>query len=832
MGDDCVHKRDGSRQPFLFDKILGRIKALGKADLKVNYSSVVQKVAARLYDGITTSQIDKLVAEQCASLVTLHYDYGVLAGRIVVSNHHKMTPKTLYAAASRLYNFKDTHGKHRPLLAESLYRLIEAKHLEIERLINYERDYDIDYFGFKTLERAYLMRVNGTIVERPQHMWMRVALCLHGDDFDKVEETYYYMSKKYFTHATPTLFNAGTPRPQLSSCYLLAMEDDSIEGIYGTLTDCAKISKWAGGIGLHIHNIRASGSHIHGTNGVSNGIVPMLRVYNVTARYVDQGGGKRNGSFAIYLEPWHADIYSFLSMKKNHGDEEARARDLFYGLWIPDLFMKRVKDGGQWTLMCPNTCPGLADIYGDDFTALYQEYEKKGLGTKTIEARDLWFKILDSQIETGTPYMLYKDSCNNKSNQKNLGTIRSSNLCTEIIEYSSPTETAVCNLASVALPAFVDVETKMYDYQLLYKVVQIVVQNLNRVIDINFYPTEKTRRSNLLHRPMGIGVQGLADTFALMDIAFESSEARAVNKKIFETIYYAAVEQSNRLASRRNSDMVTLRNAYDKGLWGFTTQDTVCREYVASNSDVLDMLREMNPIHAEIVGGRMETLGSYSSFSGSPASCGQLQFDLWPGSAPTDCRHNWTRLREKVAATGLRNSLLIAPMPTASTAQILGYNEAFEPFTSNLYVRRVSAGEYVLLNKYLFRELSLLGVWSQELKDSIVRNDGSIQHLVELPATLRRKYKTVWEMPMRHILDMARDRAPFVCQGQSMNLWSSDPTYAKLTAMHMYGWELGLKTGMYYLRTKAKAAPQQFTIAPVSKRSVPPSQESCLACGS
>jgi ribonucleoside-diphosphate reductase alpha chain len=635
-------------------------------------------------------------------------------------------------------------------------------------MIDDERDYLIDYFGFKTLERAYLFRVNNTIVERPQHMWMRVSIGIHGDLNNEnqeetlrlVKETYDLMSQKYFTHATPTLFNAGTPRPQMSSCYLIAMEDDSIDGIFNTLKDCAHISKWAGGIGLHIHNIRAKGSHIQGTNGTSNGLVPMLRVFNNTARYVDQGGNKRNGSFAIYLEPWHADVEDFLELKKNHGDEELKARDLFYALWICDLFMERVKDNAKWSLLCPHECPGLSDVYGDKFKELYEKYEQDGKVRKTVNARDLWFKILDSQMETGTPYILYKDAANSKSNQQNLGTIKSSNLCCEIIEYSDANETAVCNLASIALPAFVNEKTKEFDYSKLHEVTKVVTNNLNRVIDVNFYPTEKTKNSNFKHRPIGIGIQGLADAFILMDIPFHSEAAKVVNKLIFETIYHGALEKSN-------------------------------------ESSIL--------------------LGAYSSFQGSPASKGILQFDMW-GVTPSE-RYNWTTLKESIIEYGLRNSLLVAPMPTASTSQILGFNECFEPFTSNLYSRRTLAGEFVVVNKYLMKELIQLGQWNEQIKNNIIANKGSVQQLTTLSEHIREKYKIVWEMPMKHLIDMAADRGAFICQSQSLNLWMEDPTYNSLTSMHFYSWKKGLKTGIYYLRRKAKHQAQQFTIEPDAKES-------------
>jgi ribonucleoside-diphosphate reductase alpha chain len=764
-----VTKRDGELQEVAFDKILERVKKLGQeAGIHINFSSLVMKVIDQLYDKIPTAKIDELAAEQCASLSTNHPDYATLAARIIISNHQKNTDIVFSNVMKSLYDFTDSKGENKPLVSQKLWNFTQQYSEELNTMIDHERDFLIDYFGFKTLERAYLFRVNNTIVERPQHMWMRVAVGIHGDldnpDKDEtlrlVKETYDLMSEKYFTHATPTLFNAGTPRSQLSSCYLIAMEDDSLDGIYNTLKDCALISKYAGGIGLHIHNIRAKGTHIHGTNGTSNGLVPMLRVFNNTARYVDQGGGKRNGSFAIYLEPWHADIEDFLELKKNHGDEELKARDLFYALWISDLFMERVKENAKWSLLCPHECPGLSDVYGDKFKELYEKYESEGKARKTINARDLWFKILDSQMETGTPYILYKDAANSKSNQQNLGTIKSSNLCCEIIEYSDANETAVCNLASIALPAFVNEKTKEFDYAKLHEVTKVVTNNLNRVIDINFYPTEKTKNSNFKHRPIGIGVQGLADAFILMDIPFHSEAAKNVNKLIFETIYHGALEKSNEISI---------------------------------------------------------LLGAYSSFVGCPASNGVLQFDMW--SVTPSQRYDWTTLKESIIKYGLRNSLLVAPMPTASTSQILGYNECFEPFTSNLYSRRTLAGEFVVVNKYLMKELIQLGQWNEQIKNNIIANKGSVQQLTVLSEHIREKYKIVWEMPMKHLIDMAADRGAFICQSQSLNLWMEDPTYNSLTSMHFYSWKKGLKTGIYYLRRKAKHQAQQFTIEPDSKES-------------
>lgn len=761
--DMRVTKRNGQVEDIAFDKILTRIKKLGQeVNIQINYSSLAMKVIDQLYDKIETTKIDELAAEQCAALSTNHPDYGTLAARIVVSNHQKNTDHIFSNVVKQLYDFKDIHGTHRPLLSQTLYTYISQYSVVIDAMIDYNRDYLIDYFGFKTLERAYLFKINNKVIERPQHMWMRVAIGIHGDlnntnSLSLVKETYDLMSQKYFTHATPTLFNAGTPRPQLSSCYLIAMEDDSLDGIYNTLKDCAQISKYAGGIGLHIHNIRAKGTHIQGTNGTSNGLVPMLRVFNNTARFIDQGGGKRNGSFAIYLEPWHPDIDDFLELKKNHGDEELKARDLFYALWISDSFMERVKSNVKWSLFCPHECPGLSDVYGDKFVELYEKYESEGKARKVVNARDLWFKILDAQMETGTPYILFKDAANRKSNQKNLGTIKSSNLCCEIVQYSDDKETSVCNLASIGLPSFVNVETKQFDYNKLHEVVKVVTNNLNRVIDINFYPTEKTRVSNFKHRPIGIGVQGLADTFVLLDIPFQSDAAKEVNILIFETIYHAALEKSNEIAKELGE--------------------------------------------------------SYSSFPGSPASKGILQFDMW-SKEPTPGRYDWTTLKQSIITHGLRNSLLVAPMPTASTSQILGFNECFEPFTSNLYSRRTLAGEFVVVNKYLMKELIQLGLWNEQIKNNIIANKGSVQQLAILSDHIRNKYKIVWEIPMKHVIDMSADRGAFICQSQSLNLWVEDPTYNTLTSMHFYSWKQGLKTGIYYLRRKAKHQAQQFTIEP------------------
>ena len=1209
-----VTKRSGKKETMMFDKIVDRLKKVGqRSNLKVNYSNLAMKVIDQLYDGIQTSQIDILSGEQCASMTTTHPDYGKLASYILISNHHKNTNPSFSENMKKLYEFRDVHDKHTPMINQDLFNISQKYAEELESMIDYDRDYLFHYFGFKTLERAYLMRINGTIVERPQHMWMRVSVSIHGSNMEKVKSTYDNMSKLFFTHATPTLYNAGTNRQQLSSCYLEAMESDSIDGIYNTLSDCAKISKWAGGIGLHIHNVRASGSHIRGTNGTSNGIVPMLRVFNNTARYVDQGGGKRNGSFAVYLEPWHSDIEDFLQMRKNHGDEEMKARDLFYALWIPDLFMKRVKENKKWTLMCPDECPGLSDVYGDKFVELYERYESENKGRRTIDARELWFKMLDSQIETGTPYMLYKDAANKKSNQQNLGTIKSSNLCvapetliltdkghleiqtlenknvnvwngkefsevtvkqtsnsselidvelsdgskltctkyhkfyiqtkyptsnmkqdviksksvsvveakdlksnmklikceypiidgekilkssytngffsgdgtynknkteekkcsyksqkekayckrhlnnqtsdevseycnatcytnkpivslygekikllpyldytshgkennkklnvclssrnlkdkffvpmnysleskinwlagysdadgtianngsnqslqvssinkeflmkvklmlqtcgvsskvtknmderkvelpdghgnkkiydckklwrlivpsfelqklvelgfepkrlvinktrvqrnatqfvkvsnivdnqrtdktfcfteekrhagifngvitsqcTEIIEYSDKDQTAVCNLASIGLSKFVKSD-KTFDYEHLHEITKIVTENLNKVIDINFYPIEKTKVSNLLHRPIGIGVQGLADAFALMDIPFESEEALEINKLIFETIYHGAVEKSMELSKERKEDMIYLeqnkkgwnqhKDFINEHTWSFDGFNSICQKYETRNKELSQVLNRVKPTLSEytLAKNYPNFAGSYSSIEGSPISKGQLQFDLW-GVTPSS-KYDWEQLKEQIKENGVRNSLLLAPMPTASTSQILGNNECFEPFTSNIYIRRTNAGEFIIVNKYLMEELLEQGKWNAEIKNSIIANNGSIQHL-DVSDHMKRKYKTAWEISMKHLINMSRDRGAFICQSQSLNLWVEEPVYGNLTAMHFYAWEQGLKTGLYYLRTRAKAKPQQFTIEPEKNQALVEEEPACEMC--
>ena len=749
-----VSKRNGSTEPISFDKILGRIRKASKS-LHVNPDSLTQQVLARIYDGVKTSEIDELTSQLAASLSTTHPDYGTLAARIAISNHQRNTDPSFTNVMNALHEQVNSKTQETvSYINNEIVNIVKEHGKEIDAKIDHDRDYLFDYFGFKTLEKSYLLRdSNRKILERPQHLWMRVSIAIWPHDLKRAFETYDYMSQKYFTHATPTLFNAGTMRQQLSSCFLLSMADDSIAGIYKTLGDCAMISKHAGGIGLHLHNVRARGSLIKGTNGTSNGIVPMLRVFNNTARYVDQGGGKRNGSFAMYLEPWHADVEDFLRMKQNTGAEEERARDLFYALWVPDLFMKRIEEGGMWSLFCPNEAPGLADVVGDEFEALYTKYESEKRYRKQISAQKLWFEILDAQIESGTPYLLYKDPANMKSNQKNVGVIKSSNLCTEIMEYSDANETAVCNLASIGLPAFV--KKDKFDFSLLRKVVTIVTHNLNRVIDINYYPTKETHTSNMRHRPIGLGVQGLADVFAMLKLSWETPEAAELNKKIFEHMYYSALEASMEDAKKD---------------------------------------------------------GPYETFIGSPASKGILQFDMWGVKPSADL--DWDKLKKNIMKYGIRNSLLVAPMPTASTSQILGYNECFEPFTTNIYTRRTLAGEFVVINKYLLKELLDLGIWNEDLKQKIVAHNGSIQNIAEISDSIKPRYKTSWELSQKILIDMAADRGAFICQSQSLNLFMADPNYAKLTSMHFYGWKKGLKTGCYYLRTKAPVAAQKFTVDP------------------
>jgi len=757
-----VVKRDGKRQPVMFDKITARVRKLcyGLNDL-VDPIKIAMRVIEGVYDGVSTSELDNLAAEISATLTTTHPDYAKVAARIAVSNLHKNTKKSFSETMTDLYDYVNPRtGKKASMIAKDVYKIMMGNADKLDSTIIYNRDFGYDFFGFKTLERSYLLKINGKIVERPQHMLMRVSIGIHKEDIDAAIETYELMSKRFFTHATPTLFNAGTPKPQMSSCFLLQMQDDSIGGIYDTLKQTAKISQSAGGIGLSIHNIRATGSYIRGTNGTSNGIVPMLKVYNDTARYVDQGGGKRKGSFAIYLEPWHADVFQFLDLKKNHGKEEMRARDLFYAMWIPDLFMKRVEENGDWTLMCPNECPHLFDTYGDEFEKLYTGYEKVGKGRKTIKARELWEKILEAQIETGNPYMLYKDSINRKSNHKNLGTIRSSNLCTEIMEYTAKDEVAVCNLASIAIPMYISENAqgeKFFDHKKLFKVTKKITKNLDTVIDQNYYPVKEAENSNFRHRPIGLGIQGLADTFILLRMPFTSDEAKKLNQDIFETIYFAAMTASMELAKSKEP---------------------------------------------------------YSTFKGSPISQGEFQFNMWNVSEDDlSGRWNWKKLRKQILEHGVRNSLLVAPMPTASTSQILGNNEAFEPYTSNIYTRRVLSGEFIIVNKHLLEDLVELGLWNNDMKEEIMRANGSIQHIDTIPQNLKDLYKTVWEMSMKDIIDMARQRSYFIDQSQSLNLFMQDPDFGKLTSMHFYAWKSGLKTGMYYLRTKSAVNAIQFTVS-------------------
>ncbi|XP_028404847.1 ribonucleoside-diphosphate reductase large subunit-like [Dendronephthya gigantea] len=753
-----VIKRDGRKEKVMFDKITSRISKLcyGLKEDYVDPVDITMKVVSGVYSGVTTAELDTLAAETAAAMTTKHPDYGTLAARIAVSNLHKETTKTFSAVMKDLYEHVNPRNRrHSPLISKETFDIIKKHEDVLNSAIIYDRDFNYTYFGFKTLERSYLLKLNGKVWERPQHMLMRVSIGIHGEDIELAIQTYNLMSDRWFTHASPTLFNSGTNRPQLSSCFLLAMKDDSIEGIYDTLTRCALISKSAGGIGLNVHCIRATGSYIAGTNGLSNGIIPMLRVFNATARYVDQGGNKRPGAFAIYLEPWHADIYEFLDLRKNTGKEEQRARDLFFALWIPDLFMVRVQEDGDWCLMCPDECPGLHDVYGDEFKELYMKYEREGRYRKKIKAQKLWFAILDSQIETGTPYMLYKDACNRKSNQKNLGTIKCSNLCTEIVEYTSPDEVAVCNLASISLKQFVKTEKNppQYDFQKLFEVTKVVTKNLNKIIDINYYPVPEARNSNMRHRPIGIGVQGLADAFILMRFPFESDEARQLNIEIFETIYFAALTASCELAEKD---------------------------------------------------------GPYSTYEGSPISQGLLQYDLWDVS-PTN-RWNWAELKEKIARHGVRNSLLLAPMPTASTAQILGNNESFEPYTSNIYTRRVLSGEFQVVNNHLLKDLVDRGLWNDRLKNQLIASGGSVQDIDGIPDDLKRLYKTVWEISQKRLIDMAADRGAYIDQSQSFNVHMGDINYGKLTSMHFYGWKKGLKTGMYYLRSKPAAQAIQFTV--------------------
>lgn len=771
-----VIKRDGRRERIILDKITNRIGSLWRKEPQLNKlvdpMGVAIKVVEGLYDGVTTVDLDILAAETAATMATIHPDYANLAARIAVSNLHKETKQLFSEVVYDLYYYINPKTDcPAPLVSDELYNLVITNKDLINNWIDYNNDYDYDYFGFKTLEKSYLLKLNERVAERPQHMLMRVALGIHGSDFESVKKTYELMRDKYFTHATPTLFNSGTPSPQMSSCFLLDMNDDSITGIYKTLADCAKISQYAGGIGLATHKIRATGSYIAGTNGTSSGIVPMLRVYNNTARYVDQAG-RRKGSFAMYIEPWHADIFEFLDLKKNTGSEEHRARDLFYALWIPDLFMKRVKENGTWTLMCPNECKGLYEVYGNKFEELYIQYEQKSKVRKVVKAQDLWLKIIHSQIETGTPYMLYKDACNTKSNQQNLGTIKSSNLCAEICEYTDKDEIAVCNLASICLPKFVRTcsSGSYFDHNMLYNIVKQVIYNLNKVIDKNFYPLPETRRSNMRHRPVGLGVQGLADVFALMRLPFECDSAKTINREISETMYFAALSASHELAL---------------------------------------------------------TEGSYETFNGSPLSMGLFQFDLWNEQTNLSGKWDWDGLRERIMRDGVRNSLLIALMPTASTAQIMGNNDAFEPFTSNMYTRRVLSGEFIVINKYLLNDLMELGLWNENMKELLMHDNGSVQNL-NIPDNLKQVYKTVWEISMKNVIDMAADRGKFVDQSQSMNLFLESPQIDRVSKMHMYAWSKGLKTGMYYLRTKSAMNAVKVTLKPKPKTCS--SDDTCLTC--
>ena len=831
MEYEYVVKRNGSQEKVYFDKINNRLEKLCK-NLSINSTRVTRNITQKMYNGILTRELDELGAQIAASLSTEHPDYGVLASRIIISNHHKNTSPSFSETMRTLYENKDIHGIQSPLISKELFEIVEENKTKLNDTIKYERDYLFDYFGFKTLERSYLMRVKnnlsregaktnlkGDIVERPQHMFMRVALGIHGNAIKDAINTYNLMSNKYFIHATPTLFNAGTARPQLSSCFLLAMKEDSISGIYSTLKDCAMISKWAGGIGLHIHNIRAKNSSIRGTNGISNGIVPMLRVFNNTARYVDQGGGKRNGSIAIYLEPWHKDIFDFLLLKKNHGNEEDRARDLFYALWVCDLFMRRVKENGKWTLFCPDRCPELSNTYGEEFEKIYLDYEAQGCGT-TVEAQKLWFAILESQIETGTPYLLFKDAANKKSNQKNLGTIKSSNLCTEIIEYSNSEQFAVCNLASIGLPMYLDDDG--FNFKKLIEVSKTITRNLNKVIDINFYPVPETYRSNSLHRPIGIGVQGLADVFARMKIAFDSPEARKLNCQIFEAIYYGALAASCELAKERE-DIIKeyIELSENEEMYESITDNEL--EY----EDLLEKMRkDYNIIDEEL--DREEYLGTYSSFIGSPIYNGQLQFDMW--DKEIELTLDWDLMRSEIKKYGVRNSLLLAPMPTASTSQILGNNECFEPFTTNIYLRRTLAGEFIVINKYLVKDLLEKGLWNTELKNKIVEANGSVQGLTEVPDEIKKIYKTVWETSNKALIDMSADRGQFICQSQSLNLFIEKPSFNNLSSMHFYSWKSGLKTGLYYLRTRPVASAQKFTIEPKKKEQGSNGEKKVLAC--
>tara|TARA_B110000003_G_C16653072_1_gene535160 strand:- start:221 stop:2632 length:2412 start_codon:yes stop_codon:yes gene_type:complete len=801
-----VIKRNTQCEDVSFDKVLNRLKNLS-SDLNINVYELAQKVCSRIYDGVNTYELDELAAYLSSSMSIDNPDYSVLASRIIISNHQKNTSPSFSETIQILYNNKDIHGEDSPLVSDELYEIVNNNKEKLNNYIDYQRDFLFDYFGFKTLERAYLIKINKKIIERPQHLWMRVSIGIHGNDIKDVLETYDLMSKKYFTHATPTLFNAGTRRQQLSSCFLCSVNDDSISGIYDSLKEMALISKYAGGIGIHIHQVRAKGSHIRGTNGTSNGIIPMLRVFNNTARYVDQAG-KRLGSIAVYLETWHNDIEAFLELKKNHGSEEERCRDLFLALWVSDLFMKRVKENKKWSLMCPDKCRGLSDVYGDEFEKLYEKYENEEKYTKQINAQDLWFKILEAQIEQGVPYILYKDAANNKSNQKNIGTIKSSNLCAEVLIHSSPEETGVCNLASICLPTYIN--DNQFNFEKLHSVVKTIVKNLNKVIDINFYPVEKGRVSNLRHRPIGIGVQGLADVFMMLEFPFESKEACELNKEIFETIYHGAVEASMELSKKRGQIIDDILN---------------------NNSD-LDIKKYVNEFENDII--KTKYKGAYSSFEGSPISQGLFQFDLWKEN-PSD-RYDWNKLRNDIKEYGIRNSLLLSPMPTASTSQIMGFNESFEPITNNIFQRKTLSGEFIVINKYLIKKLIDKGLWNKEMKDTIILYEGSIQNIKEIDQDLKDLYKTSWEIKQKKIIDMSADRGKYICQTQSLNIFMEDPDFQKLSSMHFYGHSKGLKTGTYYLRTKPKAKTQQFTIDPdFAKRKMRCADEngdSCELCSS
>ena len=802
-----VIKRNGEMEDVSFDKVLNRLKNLSSG-LTIDVSEIAQKVCSRIYDGVKTYELDELAAYLCSSMSIEHPDYSLLASRIIISNHHKNTSPSFSETIQTLYNNMDNHNNPVPLVSEELYNVVNKNKEKLNTCIDYQRDYLFDYFGFKTLERAYLLRVDKKIIERPQHMWMRVAIGIHGNDIKDVIQTYDLLSKKYFTHATPTLFNAGTNRPQLSSCFLCSINDDSVAGIFDSLKEVALISKYAGGIGMHIHQIRGNGSQIRGTNGTSNGIIPMLRVFNNTARYIDQEG-KRLGSIAVYLETWHSDIESFLELKKNHGSEEDRCRDLFLALWISDLFMERVKSEGKWSLMCPDKCRGLSDVYGDDFKKLYEKYESEGKFVKQINAQDLWFKILEAQIEQGVPYILYKDAANRKSNQKNLGTIKSSNLCAEVLIYSSPEEIGVCNLASICLPTYI--EDGVFNFEKLHEITKVITKNLNKVIDRNFYPVEKARISNLKHRPIGIGVQGLADVFIQLRYPFESNESKQLNKDIFETIYHAATEASMELSKKRYKIINDIRNINNKIL------DENISSYV-------------NEFEKDIANPKY--IGAYSSFEGSPISQGLFQFDLW--DAEPSARYDWEKLRVDIKEYGIRNSLLLSPMPTASTSQIMGFNESFEPFTNNIFQRKTLSGEFIVINKYLINDLISRGLWNKDLKDTIILHEGSVQNIPEISDELKAIYKTTWEIKQRNIIDMSADRGQYICQTQSLNIFMEEPDFQKLSSMHFYAHSKGLKTGSYYLRTRPKARTQQFTIDPEfakkKRRCVEENGDTCVLC--